>query len=625
MANLKGIYFGKDIYEVKAGDGLERLEDNTFNVDKTVARIEIAPTADTILAYGQVGYDGLATKIGDGSTKWSELPAMGVDVSDLVTNEQLVTTLAEYAKSETVSTLEQEVTTIKSYIPATASATDQFATQGFVNSSINNSAAYYCSKNAAGDPFATKAELDAAKTFYNNGEVRIPTRNDYCTVVSDESQDPDELGHYPTTRYYYQGTQWELGFKVNNTSFTDVQLAALNSGATQEIISKLADFDDSNYVRTINEWIGVNGKLQAVINKYLDNSQFGITPSAYCDMYLSNESGRRAGLFLSSYVTGRSDPEFALTTPRVYFTSSFDTSSWSVTNFSDNEPGKIGIKLAHSNSSNSATIYTKDSTVKLDDAEFTYTNGDIVKHLEKAITDDDITQEYLRKKLMPNTSVVIGGSADQALDTNDVAIGYEALVTGGGAAVGSETKANAGGAIGASAQTTNGGAIGQNARSTTGFAGGFNASASADGAVQLGQGENKVANTLQFRDWTLLDSSGKIPSDTYTTQFIVASSETSDVTAKGTWQILLHFVNSAATESLIKINASSLLRGNTVGYPVIASCGGAGQASWMIYQSGTWMFMNSNFELVASLSSSSLETSHQFLSSGTWLNQRLTW
>ena len=69
------------------------------------------------------------------------------------------------------------------------------------------------------------------------------------------------------------------------------------------------------------------------------------------------------------------------------------------------------------------------------------------------------------------------------------------------------------GAIGKNASTTTGGAAGDDALSMSGFAGGQNARATVDGAVQLGQGTNNDANTLQFHSYKLLDEDGKIPND----------------------------------------------------------------------------------------------------------------
>ena len=75
-----------------------------------------------------------------------------------------------------------DINTIEEKIPTQATASNQLADKEFVNSSINSITAFYITKNANGDQFSTKAELDAATVFYSGGEVRVPTRNDYCVV-----------------------------------------------------------------------------------------------------------------------------------------------------------------------------------------------------------------------------------------------------------------------------------------------------------------------------------------------------------------------------------------------------------------------------------------------------------
>lgn len=92
------------------------------------------------------------------------------------------------------------------------------------------------------------------------------------------------------------------------------------------------------------------------------------------------------------------------------------------------------------------------------------------------------------------------------------AAGEGATATYGGA-IGNGASAGMGGAIGRMANTSTGGAVGQGANSTTGFAGGYNAIANATGAVQLGQGTNSDANTLQFRGYQVVDADGNIPNE----------------------------------------------------------------------------------------------------------------
>lgn len=93
-----------------------------------------------------------------------------------------------------------------------------------------------------------------------------------------------------------------------------------------------------------------------------------------------------------------------------------------------------------------------------------------------------------------------------------VQIGTSAVCSDAGAAVGNSASATTGGAVGLNAsETSGGGAVGSGARAVGGFAGGNNAQATANGAVQLGTGTNSNANTLQFRDYQIVDASGNIP------------------------------------------------------------------------------------------------------------------
>lgn len=108
-----------------------------------------------------------------------------------------------------------------------------YATCTYVNDSINSVTAYYITKDAAGNQFATYAELSAATTFYSGWEVRIPTRNDYTVVLADETHDD------ATTRYLYNNW-WEYQYTINETALTQAQLDALNSWIT---CSKVSCYD----------------------------------------------------------------------------------------------------------------------------------------------------------------------------------------------------------------------------------------------------------------------------------------------------------------------------------------------------------------------------------------------
>lgn len=137
----------------------------------------------------------------------------------------------------------EQFSDITAKIPSSASADNQLAPKDFVNSSINNMAAFYITYNSSGDAFPTREDLLNATTFYSGGQERVPTQNDYAIVLADESQPVGVDGTHPTTRYSYQGGtypdgQWDFQYVVNNTSLTQAQVDAINSGITaQKIVS----------------------------------------------------------------------------------------------------------------------------------------------------------------------------------------------------------------------------------------------------------------------------------------------------------------------------------------------------------------------------------------------------
>jgi len=137
----------------------------------------------------------------------------------------------------------EDVATINWKIPSAATSSNQLADKNYVNDSINSVTAYYITKNAQGDQFATYAELAAATTFYSWWVVRTPTRNDYTIVLDDETHN-DEV-----TRYIYN-SGWEYQYTINESPLTQAQLDALNSWITSW---KVTSYD--SVVSTIS-WYG---------------------------------------------------------------------------------------------------------------------------------------------------------------------------------------------------------------------------------------------------------------------------------------------------------------------------------------------------------------------------------
>jgi hypothetical protein len=74
--------------------------------------------------------------------------------------------------------------------------------------------------------FDTLAELQA---------VQNPTKNDYGFVIESDAQ-----GNEYYDRYKYTGTQWLFEYKVESTPFTTEQWAAIQSGITAALVTKLS-------------------------------------------------------------------------------------------------------------------------------------------------------------------------------------------------------------------------------------------------------------------------------------------------------------------------------------------------------------------------------------------------
>lgn len=146
----------------------------------------------------------------------------------------------EIATEAQVKLVADDVATINWKIPSAATSSNQLADKNYVDDSINSVTAYYITKNAQGDQWATYTELAAASTFYSWGVARTPTRNDYTIVLADENHDN------ATTRYIYN-SGWEYQYTVNETALSQAQLDALNSWITS---GKVSTYD--GYATTIS-------------------------------------------------------------------------------------------------------------------------------------------------------------------------------------------------------------------------------------------------------------------------------------------------------------------------------------------------------------------------------------
>lgn len=118
--------------------------------------------------------------------------------------------------------LDGRVTAVEAKIPAQASAENQLADKAFVNSSISTATATFR---------GTFESLEALKAAEAD-------KNDYAFWVH-----KDEAGNTCYDKYTYDGAAWKFEYRLNNSSFTAAQWAALNSGVTADVIAALQAAD----------------------------------------------------------------------------------------------------------------------------------------------------------------------------------------------------------------------------------------------------------------------------------------------------------------------------------------------------------------------------------------------
>lgn len=110
-------------------------------------------------------------------------------------------------------------------IPSQASSSNQLADKNFVNSSIETATATFRGT------FTVLADLLAT-----TGD-----KNDYAYLKTLDSTS----GLYSFDKYTYGINGWEYAYTINSSGFTAEQLAALNSGITSNLVSKITDVHNS--------------------------------------------------------------------------------------------------------------------------------------------------------------------------------------------------------------------------------------------------------------------------------------------------------------------------------------------------------------------------------------------
>ena len=156
---------------------------------------------------------------------------------------------------------------IAKIVPNTASETNKLADKNFVNSTVGTNTANYIYKTESGGekvPFSSVAELEAYA-----GTV---TNNDYAFVTG-----IDENGNTYYDRYKADVNNgvvtWAKEYRLNNSSFTAEQWAAIQSGITAE---KVAQFEGAvapvDVVQSGNMSAATSNSVYEALTNYINKT-----------------------------------------------------------------------------------------------------------------------------------------------------------------------------------------------------------------------------------------------------------------------------------------------------------------------------------------------------------------
>lgn len=187
-----------------------------------------------------------------------------------------------------VDTLEESVDNIEEVIPTDATGTNVLATEDFVNSSIATNTSYFMGS------FDSLEELEATSPSNNDyGFVKIgsitlpdgttlefenalPNQSNYNLAVEkgytgtfEQFQEDLKVVRFDRYKYNSKNQEWGYEWAVNNSSFTDEQWKAINSGINVEDVTKFKGYESK-----------IDGKLDKVT-----------TASSYRRVYAIDRNG----------------------------------------------------------------------------------------------------------------------------------------------------------------------------------------------------------------------------------------------------------------------------------------------------------------------------------------------
>ena len=236
-----------------------------------------------------------------------------VEMENYYTKTQMQVVLLQYVSRDYVddkaAVLQNAIDLIEAVIPSAASSSNQLADKNFVNSSISTNTATFVGT------YNSLAELQA---------VTGATNNDYGFVI-----EQDAVGNEYYDRYKYNGSQWLFEYKVESTPFTDAQWAAIQSGITSNLVTKLTALPTAQELTTALsgkedkvDIVSASGTtLTAEIGKYYTLSNVGTLAITLPTI----AAGTTKVQTVTFYVSAGSSPAVTFTsTHSIYYSDGFE-------------------------------------------------------------------------------------------------------------------------------------------------------------------------------------------------------------------------------------------------------------------------------------------------------------
>jgi lysophospholipase L1-like esterase len=158
-----------------------------------------------------------------------------------------------------------KIANITALIPLQASTSNQLADKAFVSSSVATATATFRGTyNVVTDLSlaynATHSQIESALATKMTVLSITPDNNDYAFVqIPTADATPTEIARIE--KYKYNGSAWAFEYELNNSGFTAAQWAAINSGATLELMGKLSALPTNSELATL-----LNGKAAKAQN-----------------------------------------------------------------------------------------------------------------------------------------------------------------------------------------------------------------------------------------------------------------------------------------------------------------------------------------------------------------------